>query len=126
MNNTNAFDAGATIVDASKVDLRLPQAPPPIFYRPCLRSGVDEEVREQIRRFIGEGDIIEVADQDVFPKYCIFVQVAGQVQYADFTQGIERCFRKHGTEACVFEYCPIQKQFIGRAHDYFVTARIQY
>lgn len=117
--DVNPFDAGATVVDASKVDLRLPQAPQPTFY-----SGLNVEVIDAIHKLIGEGEIA-IAAAALMPKYCVFVvRDNGLVRNYDWHY-IKRCFEQHGSEACVFQYCLIEHRFIGRARDWFVDERIE-
>lgn len=117
--SNDAYDAGATIVDPSKVDLRLPQTPQPTYY-----SGDNVEVIDAIHKLIGEGEIA-VGAAALVPKYCVFViRDNGRVSLYDWSH-INRCFAQNGSEACVFQYCLIEHRFIGRARDWFVDERIE-
>lgn len=115
--NSEQFDIGERIVQ--EVDLRLPQAPQPVYY-----SGCNVEVIEAVHKLIGEGEIA-VGAAALVPKYCVFVvRDDGRVRDYDWNH-LKRCFAQHGSEAQVFQYCLIEHRFIGRARDWFVDERIE-
>lgn len=119
--SNEAYDAGATVVDATKVDLRLPQAPQPIWFRSShVRCG---EVVLDIRRYFGEGAIYD--GNSIIPKYGVFIVLASGLVSRDDFVGIESIFRIHGTESQVFQYCPIERKFIGRPKEWFISERIE-
>lgn len=104
------------------VDLRLPLAPKPILFRGGTPH--DEEVVAAIRRSIGDGEIVTATAAEDAPRYTIFLsQDNGCVDVPTY-EGINKCFRKHGLEACVFEYLRIEKIFKARYEHYFVSERL--
>lgn len=115
----SSYDCGETIV--KNVDLRLPPQPAPLFF--MGGTLIDAEIIEAIKTYVGEGEVVNQAVES--PKYVIYCsQLAGGRVASNVFQGIERCFRKHGTEACVLEYDQIMKKFIVRNHEYFVSDRV--